>query len=110
MNVEIDANNQLTLNGKAVTPAQLTEEVRTMASINPTGHVVAVQADREATYEAYFRMQDAVVSAYNSLRQQYAQKHYGKSYQLCTAEERSVINDRYPQRISEAPIVKGGRP
>ena len=110
MNVEIDANNQLMLNGKAVTPVQLTEEVRTMASVNPTGHVVAVQADREATYETYFRMQDAVVSAYNSLRQQYAQEHYGKSYQRCTAEERSVINDRYPQRISEAPIEKGGRP
>ena len=94
MNVEINANNQLMLNGKAVTPVQLTEEVRTMASVNPTGHVVAVQADREA----------------NSLRQQYAQEHYGKSYQRCTAEERSVINDRYPQRISEAPIEKGGRP
>ena len=121
MNVSLDAHDQLTLDGKTVTLAQLTEEVRTMASINPTGHVVAIQADREATYEAYFRMQDAVVSAYNSLRQQYAQEHYGKAYQRCNAEERTAINDRYPQRISEGlwvndgtsgmnPIEKGGQP
>ena len=110
LNVSLDAHNQLTLDGKTVTPAQLTEEVRTMASVNPQGHVVAVQADREATYEAYFRMQDAVVSAYNSLRQQYAQEHYGKPYQRCTAEERTAINDRFPQRISENPIEKGGQP
>ena len=110
MSVALDGKNQLTLDGKTTTLAQLTDEVRTMASVNPTGHVVAIQADRETSYEAYFHLQEAVVSAYNELRQQYAQEHYGKPYQRCTADERHAINDRYPQRISESPIEKGGRP
>ena len=110
MNVTLDAQDQLALDGKVITLAQLTDEVRTMASVNPAGHVVAVQADRETSYEAYFRMQEAVVSAYSSLRQQYAQEHYGKPYQRCTAEERTAINNRYPLRISETPVEKGGQP
>ena len=110
MSVALDGKDQLTLDGKTTTLAQLTDEVRTMASVNPTGHVVAIQADRETSYEAYFHLQEAIVSAYNELRQQYAREHYGKPYQRCTADERHAINDRYPQRISESPIEKGGRP
>ena len=45
-----------------------TNEVLAMAQLNPTGHVVTVQADRETSYEAYFRMQEAIVKAYYTLR------------------------------------------
>ena len=83
-----------------------------MASINRTGHVVSIQADRATTYEAYFSMQNAVVSAYNSLRRQYAIQHYGKPYRFCSSDERAAINEYYSQRISEMPIAgeEGGRP
>jgi hypothetical protein len=54
-------------------------------------------------------MQNTIVSAYQALREQYAQQHYGKHYQRCTSEERQTINDYYPQRISEN-MEEGGRP
>ena len=108
--VALDAHDALTLDGKPVTLDQLTEEVRTMASVNRTGHVVSIQADRQTTYEAYFRMQNAVVNAYSALRQQYAQSRYGKPYSRLTADERAAVNEYYPQRISESPIKEGGRP
>ena len=75
LQVELDAHDQLTCNGKVVTPTQLREEVRTMASVNREGHV-------------------------------YAQKHFGKHYVACNSEERTAINEYYPQRISED--LKGG--
>ena len=108
MQVALDAGDQLTCDGKTVTFAQLTDEILTMASVNPTGHVVSVQADRASTYEAYFKMQNAIVAAYSTLRQQYALDHYGKSYARCSADERSTINEHYPQRISEEPLQEGG--
>ena len=101
MRVELDAHDQLTCDGKPATLQELSEAVVSMATVNRTEHIVSVQADRETTYEAYFRMQDAIVGAYHRLREQYAQKHYGKSYQKLTADERSLVNDYYPQRISE---------
>jgi len=110
MRVTLDDHDQLTCNGKAVTLRELTDEVRALAAVSRQEHVVSILADRSTTYEAYFRMQEAVVKAYGSLRQQYALQHYGRDYARCTAEERSQINDYYPQRISEAPIEEGGRP
>ena len=87
LQVELDAKDQLTCNGKVVTLKQLGEEVQSLASVNREGHVVAVKADRQTSYEAYFQMQ-------------------GKHYMACNNEERTVINEYYPQRISED--LKGG--
>jgi biopolymer transport protein ExbD len=106
LQVELDASDQLTCNGKVVTLQQLLEEVKTMASVNREGHVVAVKADRQTSYEAYFQMQNAIMGAYASLRENYAQKHFGKHYVACNNEERQAVNDYYPQRISED--MKGG--
>ena len=108
LQVELDAHDQLMCNGKVVTPHQLAEEVKTMASVNREGHVVVVKADRQTSYEAYFQMQNAIVGAYALLRENYAQKHFGKHYVACNNEERMVVNEYYPQRISED--LKGGEP
>jgi biopolymer transport protein ExbD len=110
LQVKLDANNQLTCDGKTVTYQQLTAEVRSMAFVNRTGHVVSIQADPATTYEAYFQMQDAIVSAYQELREEYAKKHYGRSYAACTSDEKAALNEYYPQRISESPIQEGGEP
>ena len=106
LQVELDAQDQLTCNGKVMNTKQLGEEVRAMASVNREGHMVAVKADRQTSYEAYFRMQNAIVSAYAALREDYARKHFGKHYRSCNNEERTVANEYYPQRISED--LKGG--
>ena len=106
--VELDAHDQLTCDGKPATLQELSEAVVSMATVNRTEHIVAIQADRETTYEAYFRMQDAIVAAYHQLREQYSQKRYGKAYRQLTSEERSFVNDYYPQRISESFQEKGG--
>ena len=108
MRVELDAHDQLTCDGRPVTCGELSEAVVSLASVNRTEHVVAIQADRATTYEAYFRMQDAIVAAYHQLREQYSQKHYGRPYHRLTADERSLVNDYYPQRISESLTAQKG--
>ena len=104
--VELDAHDQLTCDGKAATLQELQEAVVAMAMVNRTDHVVSVQADRATTYEAYFRMQEAIVKAYYTLRDDYARKQYGHGFEACNAEERTQVTERYPQRISED--MKGG--
>lgn len=110
--VELDADDHLTCDGTPVTYEQLSEAVVAIASVNRTDHVVTVQADKATTYEAYFHMQDAIVAAYHQLREQYAQRRFGKPYSRLTSDERTLTNDYYPQRISETPITaeKGGMP
>ena len=110
MRVELDGKDQLTCDGKTVSLKELADAVTAMASVNRTGHVISVQADRATSYEAYFRMQNTIVNAYQALREHYAQEHYGKMYARCSNDERSAINEYYPQRISETPVQEGGVP
>ena len=84
--VELDAHDQLTCDGKTVTLQELSEAVISMATVNRTEHV----------------------AAYHQLREQYSQKRYGKAYRQLTSEERSFVNEYYPQRISESFQEKGG--
>ena len=69
MQVKLDANNQLTCDGKTVSYEELTAAVRSLAFVNRTGHVISIEANAATSYEAYFKMQDAVVSAYHELRE-----------------------------------------
>ena len=110
MRVALDGKDQLTCDDKTVTLDELTQAITAMASVNRTGHVISVQADRNTSYEAYFKLQNTIVGAYQTLREQYALQRYGKHYQHCNSEERQTVNDYYPQRISESPIQEGGQP
>lgn len=76
--------------------------------VNRTGHVVQIEADAKTTYEVLFQYAGCHCGAYHTLRQEYAQKHYGCTYETCNAEQREMINEYYPQRISEGQIAQEG--
>lgn len=72
--------------------------------------VISVQNDRGTKYEVYLKVQNEIVAAYNELREELAQKKFGKSYNQLQEDQREAINSIYPQRISEAePKNIGGR-
>ena len=107
--VRLDAHDQLSLDGTLLTPQQLTEQLMLRVEQDRLDHVVSIETSRETTYDAYFHVQDAVVRAYASLRNQRARQLCGRPYSNCSAEEREDIDHYYPQRISEAlPTQEGG--
>ncbi|WP_026326962.1 biopolymer transporter ExbD [Proteiniphilum acetatigenes] len=65
-------------------------------------HVVSIQNDATTSYKAYIAVQNEVVRAYNELREEGARKYFNTSYGELTEEQKTQINDLYPQRISEA--------
>ena len=89
MTVTLDAHDQLSCNGTLLSAPQLTQEVMDFVNADPQEHVISIQTDRQTTYEAYYRMQDAIVAAYQRLRAS------GKD---C------------PMRISEQKPTEGGTP
>jgi biopolymer transport protein ExbD len=123
LELRLDDHNQLTIGGEAASFDQLEQRVETFVAntandaalpekstreVNYFGqcqvsdrHVISIQVDRHTSYDAYFQMQNAIVAAYNRLRNQLAQQHFGHSYAQCSADEREAINMVYPQRISE---------
>ena len=74
-----------------------------------TEEVISIHTDRATTYEAYFRMQNAIVAAYAQLREAYARERYGKGYGELVDEQRDEVNQYSPPRISESkPTTEGG--
>ncbi len=102
LQIRIDANDALFCNDQAVTPQQLQQEVESFVASRQTDrHIIAVQTDRQTSYNAYFEMQNAVVAAYRTLREKMAQARYHHPFSQCTDAQRAAIMERYPQRISE---------
>ena len=127
----LGADGQLTCNGEAIEVGDLTKRVEDFVSnvnndpnlpemskreVHLLGlcqvsdrHVIMLDVHPEATYDAYFQMQNAIVKGYNNLRNQLAVRRFGRPLTACNAEQRDAIGLVYPQRISEQTMgQKGG--
>lgn len=71
-------------------------------------HVISVQTDRGTDYGVYFAVQDALVAAYNELRDELSKQEFGFKYEYLTDEQKKAIREVYPQKISEAEPKKYG--
>jgi len=108
LQIRLNAQDSLFCDDKVVTLSELQQQVESFVASRQTDrHIIAVQADRQTSYDAYFEMQNAIVAAYHSLREKMARSQYGHSLKQCSQEEREAIMQRYPQRISEG-MPKGG--
>lgn len=66
-------------------------------------HVISLQSDRGTPYSAYFAVQDAIVKAYNEVRDEKSKKLFGgKPFSALTEDQQGAIRTIYPQKISEA--------
>ena len=107
-------DNKLRLNNKPITLATIRKTVENFVASKGKQHIIQIQADRKASYNTYFSLQNEIVAAYNDLRNKRAEQLYGKLYQLCSVEQQEQIDDEIPQRISEvyatenAETQKGG--
>lgn len=128
--VGIDAANRITCNGEQVAAEGLRAKVAEFVD-NPRGlatmpekvardipllgrcsvtanHQIFVRADRAATYDAYFGVQDAIMAAYDDLRDSLAMRRFGHGYAECSDAERRAVEAYYPMRLSEGEIVEEG--
>lgn len=72
-------------------------------------HQIFIKADRASTYNAYFAVQQAVMAAYNALRDRLATRRFGHPYAECDDEEQQAVCECYPLRLSEGDLeVEGG--
>lgn len=68
LRVSLDAQDVLFIDGEPASDAELKRRIEHIAALRPETHVVAIKVDRNTSYEAYFHMQNTIVSAYRHLR------------------------------------------
>ena len=65
--------------------------------------VVSLQNDRSTKYETYIAVQNAIVAAFNILRDDFSKEHFGgKKYDELSTEDQKVVKLAIPLNISEA--------
>ena len=123
MELSLNAEDRLSCDGDTIGFAELTQRVqefvanegddpekpeRSEREVHLLGrckvsdrHVIFIEVAPETTYDAYFQMQNAIVTAYTNLRNNLSQHHFGRPYVQCSQEQRDAIAMVYPQRISE---------
>jgi biopolymer transport protein ExbD len=68
MTISLSRAGELTVDDRKVSTDDLKKQVTAFAAVNPRHRVLALKVSPQATYDAYFQMQDAIVAAYQPLK------------------------------------------
>ncbi len=104
LDIAIGTGGNIAVDKKPTDIKQLAGRISRFVENSPrrSAHVINVTMLPESRYEDYFHVQDAISTAYLSLRQRYSMKRFRKAYADCTADERMAVDKEYPQRVTES--------
>lgn len=102
MSLHLTNDNKLLLNDKPMQVSHLQAEAVRFIKRLGKRHLISIESDREADYDLYFQMQNQLMMAYAQLRDEYAQKKYGKSFDSLGTAQKEEVRKACPQRITES--------
>lgn len=83
-------------------PEKEPKDIPYFGEVMVTKGVISLRNDFDTRYGTYIAVQNELVGAINELREELAQKQFGKAYKDLEKDQQSAIRDIYPSRISEA--------
>lgn len=78
------------------------------SSDSPSKGILSIANDRGTSYEMYILVQNELAGAVHDLRDELAERQFGKPFDDLGEEARNFVRDIYPQIISEAEPVNLG--
>lgn len=102
MALRITSQNQLLVNDKPQDVKLLQDEIVKFVHRLGTRHLISIESDRDANYDLYFQMQNQIMLAYQQIRDEYSQKHYGKDFASLSSEQKEKVRKACPLRITES--------
>ena len=109
LDLTITSHSKLLIDGKPSSFEGLDKKIEVFVNRVGKRHLIKVDVDPQASYDSYFQLQNQLVSAYNQLRNQTAQRLFGCSYTSLSADRKEQVKDACPQRIAEQ-YHAGGSP
>ena len=109
--VLVNAQNQLLVRGEPANVRNLRDNAKEFImnprkredmAEKPTKAIISIKNDRGTSYETYLEVYNELKAAYNELRNEEAQRKYGKEFEFITREQQREIRSRIPLVISEA--------
>ena len=109
--VLVNADNQLLVRGQPMKIEDLKENTKLFISNprrdsdkaeDPKKAIISLKNDRGTKYRTFLSVYNELKAAYKELRNEEAQKRYGKLYDRLTKDQRVSIRAKIPLVISEA--------
>lgn len=123
MQLTLHADNTITCGEEKISIAQLQQQLPQFISNpdnNPTlpqryeqyipligkctstyDHHIIVNIDRQAHYDTYFQILNAIHNTYDALREQTAQQHFHQHYNKLSAQQQQAVRKIYPMHLTE---------
>lgn len=115
--VKVNAQNQILVEGELLKIEHLRETMKLFITNpqkrdnqpnRPKDAVISLQNDRGTAYKTYLSVYNEVIGGYNDLRDEAAEKQFGKPFKKLKKAEKEQIIDIYPMVISEAEPTEYG--
>ena len=101
MVLRIDENGKLFVDGRVLPVNKLRMCVEDFIKRMGKRHLIKIDVAPEASYDAYFQMQNELVKAYKNWRNSVAKRTFKKDFDVLLPKQRDVIMAQCPQRIAE---------
>jgi biopolymer transport protein ExbD len=82
--------------------AKKDKEIEGSGTYHVPERVISLQIDRSTHYVVYLEVQNALVRAINTIRDDFSTQHFGKKYAALDADQQKIVRTAIPQNISEA--------
>ena len=111
LNILVNSENKLLVEKEPATIKNLKSTIKEFVlnpkkskelADSPQHAVVSLLNDRSTSYETYIEVYNEIQAAYNEMREDYANKAYGKSYEDLNKKLKLVVFNAIPTVISEA--------
>ncbi|MCI2082417.1 MAG: biopolymer transporter ExbD [Bacteroidales bacterium] len=79
-----------------------TENIEGFGPCQVSQGVISLQNDRGTSYKKYIEVQNELVKAVNTIRDQFAMANFGKPYERLDEDKQEIVRKAVPQKISEA--------
>ena len=109
--VLVNAQNQLLVRGEPQSVKDLRDNAKEFImnpakrddmAEKPTKAIISIKNDRGTNYKTYLEVYNELKAAYNELRDEEAQRTYGKSFEYLSKDLKRKIRSEIPLVISEA--------
>lgn len=101
MTIKITSADEIRIDDRPVKASELQQKVEAFVSRLGDKHLISLDTDPSASYQAYINVQNGLAAAYHNVRNRLASRQFGKPPEACTSQQREAIRDVCPMRIME---------
>ena len=83
-------------------PEVFEEDIELLGTVIRTRGLISLKNDRGTSYKMYIAVQDRLAQAFTELKDELAQKKFGRKYKNITEDQKKAIGKAIPARVSEA--------